>query len=66
MEGRDTQLLVHLIDNISELVTDSGYIHTALDLLLDVICRIDSQQILDEFSEDIVTLIGKVLGTAKH
>lgn len=66
VEGRDTQLLVHLIDNISELITDSGYIHTALDLLLDVICRIDSQQILDEFSEDIVTLIGKVLGTAKN
>lgn len=66
IENRDTRLLVHLIENISELVTDSGYIHTALDLLLSVISKIDSEKMLGEFSEDIVTLIGKVLGTAKN
>ena len=66
IEKRDSELLVHLIENISELVTDSGYIHTALDLLHSVISRIDSQKMLDEFSDDIVTLIGKVLGTAKN
>lgn len=66
VESRDTQLLVHLIENISELVTDSGYIHTALDLLLYVLTMIDSDKMLEEFSEDIVTLIGKVLGTAKN
>ena len=62
----DTRLLVHLIDNISELVTDSGYIHTALDLLLSVIRLIDSEEKLQRFDEDIVTIIGKVLGTAKN
>lgn len=66
IESRDTELLVHLIENISELVTDSGYIYTALDLLLALISRIDSQAMLDEFNEDIVTLVGKVLGTAKN
>ena len=66
IDSRDTELLVHLIENISELVTDSGYIYTALDLLLAVMSRIDSQKMLDEFNEDIVTLIGKVLGTAKN
>ncbi|MBR2063604.1 MAG: hypothetical protein IJ971_02790 [Bacteroidales bacterium] len=66
IENRDTKLLVHLIENISELVTDSGYIHTALDLLLSIIGRIDSEKMLNEFNEDIVTLIGKVLGTTKN
>jgi hypothetical protein len=68
---------VHLIENISELVTDSGYIYTALDLLYLVLSKIDRQEILDELDakadlrysnteQDIVTLIGKVLGTAKN
>lgn len=77
IETRDKELLVHLIENISELVADSGYIYTALDLLHQVLSRIDRQEILDELDEkadlrysnteqDIVTLIGKVLGTAKN
>ena len=68
---------MHLIENISELVADSGYIYTALDLLHAVFTKIDSQEILDELDakadlrysnteQDIVTLIGKVLGTAKN
>jgi hypothetical protein len=77
IETRDKELLVHLIENISELVTDSGYIYTALDLLYLVLSKIDRQEILDELDakadlrhsnteQDIVTLIGKVLGTAKN
>ena len=77
IETRDKELLVHLIENISELVTDSGYIYTALDLLHLVLSKIDRQEILDELDakadlrysnteQDIVTLIGKVLGTAKN
>jgi hypothetical protein len=77
IQTRDKELLVHLIENISELVTDSGYICTALDLLHAVLSRIDSQEMLDELDakadlrysnteQDIVTLIGKVLGTAKN
>lgn len=77
IQTRDKELLVHLIENISELVADSGYIYTALDLLHAVFTKIDSQEILDELDakadlrysnteQDIVTLIGKVLGTAKN
>ena len=77
IETRDKELLVHLIENISELVTDSGYIYTALDLLHLVLSKIDRQEILDELDakadlrysnteQDIVTLIGKILGTAKN
>lgn len=75
--NRDKELLVHLINNISELVSDSGYINTALDLLKQVLSGIDSQAVLDSFeanassrypdtSESIVALVGKVLGTAKN
>ena len=75
--NRDKELLVHLINNISELVSDSGDINTALDLLKQVLSGIDSQAVLDSFetnassrypdtSESIVALVGKVLGTAKN
>jgi len=74
---RDKELLVHLLNNISELVADSGYIYTSLDLLESVMRQIPSQQVLDEFDqnanpryaetkESIITLIGKILGTAKN
>jgi hypothetical protein len=74
---RDKELLVHLLNNISELVTDSGYIYTSLDLLESVMRQIPSQQVLDELEanvnlrypdtkESIITLIGKILGTAKN
>jgi len=74
---RDKELLVHLLNNISELVTDSGYIYTSLDLLESVMRQIPSQQVLDELEtnvnlrypdtkESIITLIGKTLGTAKN
>ena len=74
---RDKELLVHLLNNISELVADSGYIYTSLDLLESVMQQIPSQQVLDEFEhnanpryaetqESIITLIGKILGTAKN
>ena len=77
IESRDKELLVHLLNNISELVADSGYIYTSLDLLESVMRQIPSQQILDEFEqnanpryaetkESIITLIGKILGTAKN
>lgn len=77
IETRDKELLVHLLNNISELVADSGYIYTSLDLLLSVMEQIPNQKILDEFEqnanprypdtqESIITLIGKILGTAKN
>lgn len=77
IESRDKELLVHLLNNISELVSDSGYIYTSLDLLESVMKHIPSQDVLDEFEqnanpryaetqESIITLIGKILGTAKN
>ena len=77
IETRDKELLVHLLNNISELVSDSGYIHTSLDLLESVMQQIPSQAVLDEFEhnvnpryaetqESIIALIGKILGTAKN
>ena len=74
---RDKELMVHLINNISEIVTDSEYINTALDLLKEVFIIIDSREVLQEFEanastrypdteEDIVALVGKILGTAKN
>lgn len=77
IDKRDKELLVHLADNISELVADSGYITPSLELLKYILTRIDSQKMLDEFeanapsrypgtSEDLVSLVGKLLGTAKN
>lgn len=77
IESLDKELLVHLLNNISELVSDSGYIYTSLDLLESVMKQIPSQAVLDEFEqnanpryaetqESIITLIGKILGTAKN
>ncbi len=74
---KDKELLVHLLNNISELVTDSGYIYTSLDLLYSVMEQIPDQQTLDAFNTDanlrypdtqesIIILIGKILGTAKN
>ena len=63
--------------NVKVTVADSGYIYTSLDLLESVMQQIPSQQVLDEFEhnanpryaetqESIITLIGKILGTAKN
>jgi hypothetical protein len=74
--GKDKELLYHLIENISELITDYGYVKTAIELLKYVMSRIDSKEkdIIDKieierdgiYKEDIVSVIGKVLTTAKH
>ena len=77
VETRDKELLVHLLNNISELVTDSGYIYTSLDLLYSVMEQIPNRQVLEEFEtnanprypdtkESVINLIGKILGTAKN
>lgn len=77
VDGRDKELLVHLMENISELISDSGYIRTSLELLKYMLERIDSKEMLAEFdrnadlrypstSGDIVSLVGGLLGTAKN
>ncbi len=77
IESNDKQLLFHLIENISELVSDFGYIHTALDLLLYIMKAYDTQQKVDEldkvtvnrdgiYTQTLVSLIGNTLSTAKN
>ena len=77
VQTRDKELLIHLVNNIAELVTDSGDIHTALDLLRIIFEQIPSQAVLDEFEAnapnrypdtalDLVSLVGNILGTAKN
>lgn len=74
---RDKELLVHLINCIAELITDSGDIHTALELLKTIFKAIPSKNVLDEFERnaikrypdtcfDIITMIGNILGVAKN
>lgn len=73
----DKLLLFHLIENISELISDFGYIHTALDLLLHIIKayntslkvdRLDSVEVNRDgiYTQTLVGLIGNTLSTAKN
>ena len=76
-DDHDKELLIHLIENIQELIADMGYIQTALPLLKNILERLDTQATIDAidaisldrggvYQYDIVKLIGNVLSTAKH
>lgn len=77
IESNDKLLLFHLIENISELISDYGYIHTALDLLLYIIKAYDTDQKVDKldavevnrdgiYTQTLISLIGNTLSTAKN
>lgn len=77
IEANDKELLFHLIENISELITDMGYVQTALHLLKHVIQQYDTQEKVDRldgvqlkrsgiYQYDLVRLIGNVFSTAKN
>lgn len=77
IQENDKELLYHLIENISELITDFGYIKTALDLLNHIINKYDNQEKIDLLEKQIIAregiyqfglvkLIGNVLSTAKN
>ena len=76
ISNRDKELLMHLLQNINELITDAGFIFTAKDLLYYVMQQIPNVQTIEEFEnnvnnrypdtqESIVAMIGRILGTAK-
>ena len=76
IKNRDKELLMHLLQNINELITDAGYIYTAKDMLYYVMEQIPNVQTIEEFEnnvnnrypdtqESIVAMIGRILGTAK-
>ena len=77
VDNNDRELLIHLIDNITELITDMGYYNLALELLKYIMTRYDSEEktaMLDNvrldrngiYEQGIVKIIGNVLGTAKN
>lgn len=74
---KDKELLVHLIENISELITDFGYIHTGMNLLKYILLQYDTEEKVREIDEkllerggiyqyDLVRVVGNVLSTAKN
>lgn len=67
VETNNGSLLEHLMDNISELVSDAGYANTALDLLSHVMRRVDSEDRLATLGlqQSMPQQIALLLSTAK-
>jgi hypothetical protein len=77
IQTNDKELLYHLVENISELITDMGYVKTALQLLKHILLQFDTQEKVDRidaitlsrggiYQYDLVKLVGNVLSTAKN
>ena len=77
VEENDKELLFHLIENISELITDHGYIDTSLDLIKYILVKFDTQEKVDRIDSvhverngiyrySLERLIGNVFSTAKN
>lgn len=77
IEQNDRELLIHLIENISELITDFGYINTAMGLLKYILIKYDTEEKVNKINEvetsrtgiyqyDLIGVIGNVLSTAKN
>lgn len=74
VQRRDKTLLCHLLDNVSELISDNGLVKTALSLLLHTMKCIPDAGTLAEidssgdgrYPQSTVQTIGNVLATAKN
>ena len=77
MASNDKELLFHLIENISELITDMGYVQTALQLLKHILLNYDTKEKVKQidaimltrggiYQYDLVKLVGNVFSTAKN
>lgn len=77
IDSNDKELLFHLIENISELITDIGYVQTALHLLKHILVRYDTQEKVDAldavhldrdgiYQYDLIRLVGNIFSTAKN
>lgn len=73
----DKELLFHLIENILELITDFGYIKTALDMVKYILIRFDTPQKVQRidavqvdregiYQEGLTQVIGELFSTAKN
>lgn len=76
VDENDKELLFHLIDNIAELISDSGYIATALAAVKYVMTKYDTEESVRRLNdsecsrgrykgETLLGRIGNVLGLAK-
>ena len=77
MSDGDKELLYHLLENISELITDHGYIATALSLLKYILEYYDSAEKVAQIDgttlkrgwmhrKPLAEVVGNVLATAKN
>lgn len=77
IDSADKELLFHLMENISELVADFGFVQTALSLVYYILSRIDNEELLAKidsvelnrdgvYSNDTSSLVGNILSTAKN
>lgn len=73
----DKELLYHLVENISELITDFSYIETGLHLVKHILVRFDTQEKVDRldavklaregiYGYTLVRLVGNLFSTAKN
>lgn len=67
VDSADGELMTHLVDNISELVSDSGYVQPALALLTHVMRRVDSIELMQRMGveDTLPQQIALMLSTAK-
>ena len=74
----DKELLYHIIDNISELIADFGFVRTGLSLLKYIMQQFETQASVDAIDKvdissrggiygyDLIRLVGNVFSTAKN
>ena len=77
-QERDKELLYHIIENISELIADFGFVKTGLALLKYIMQQFETQTQVDSidavdvsarggiYGYDLVRLVGNVMSTAKN
>lgn len=77
IRNKDRELLIHLIENISELITDFGYVNTAMGLLKYILIQYDTSEKVEEIDKvevnrdgiyecGLIKIVGNVLSTAKN
>lgn len=76
VKNNDKELLLHLLDNISELISDYGYVKTALGALKYIMTKYETKESVEMLdavkcnrdryaNETLISKVGSVLSTAK-
>lgn len=69
IDKKDNTMLLHILENISETITDGGFITTGLQLLELIMQKLDSAEAIAPFETEtssVVSVIGSILTTAKN